>query len=154
MAKGDVPQIRVLPPVLVGGFLLLGVAFEWLRPIPALPDLVARPLGVAIFVLAGYLAHRAQLALRQVGTNILPTRPTLALATAGPFRRTRNPLYVAALGVYLGVALWVNGVVPLVLLPVLWILLDWGVVRPEERYLAAKFGVEYEAYCARVRRWL
>jgi protein-S-isoprenylcysteine O-methyltransferase Ste14 len=106
------------------------------------------------FFLSGYLAHRAQLAMQRAGTNILPTRPALALVTTGPFERTRNPLYLAAIGVYLGVALWVDGLAPLILLPVVWILLDWGVVRPEERYLAATFGGAYVAYCARVRRWL
>src|SRR5436190_23581085 len=117
MRAVDTPKIRVLPPVLVGGVLLIGVLLDWLRHTPVLPDRGARALGFSIFVLSGCLAHWAQLTMRRVGTNILPTRPSLALATAGPFRRTRNPLYIAALGVYLGVALWVNGLVPLLLLP-------------------------------------
>ena len=70
----------------------------------------------------------------------LPSRPTVALATDGPYRFTRNPLYVAAIGVYLGVTLWVDGLAPLLLLlPMAW-LLHRGIVLPEERYLETRFG--------------
>lgn len=151
----DAPDILVLPPVLVGGALIVGVAIHYLVwTVSLLPTVVARVLGLALFVSAGTLAHLAQNAMNRVGTNVLPTRPTLALATDGAYRFTRNPLYVAAIGVYLGVTLWVNGLAPLLLLfPMVW-LLHRGIVLPEERYLETKFGDAYVLYRASVHRWL
>jgi protein-S-isoprenylcysteine O-methyltransferase Ste14 len=150
----DRPDILVLPPVLVGGSLLLGVFLHWLWPITLLPLLPARVFGATIFVLAGILAHFAQNAMKRAGTNIWPTQSALALVTEGPFRFTRNPLYLAAAGVYLGVTLWVNGLLPLLLFAPMVYLLHWGIVLPEERYLATTFGEPYSTYKSRVRRWL
>lgn len=135
--------------------MVVGLAihyFLWsVTPFPVVP---ARIAGALLFLLGGILAHRAHLAMQRVGTNVLPTRPTLALATDGPFRRTRNPLYIAALLVYVGVAFWVNGLVLLLLaIPMAWIL-QHGIVVPEERYLEAKFGDSYRSYRAAVPRWL
>jgi protein-S-isoprenylcysteine O-methyltransferase Ste14 len=153
--SADIPEIVVLPPVLVGGTLLVGIVIHYVVwTVPLLPTLPARVLGLAVFVASGLLAHLAHLAMMRVGTNVLPTRPTLALATDGPYRKTRNPLYIAAIGVSLGVALWVNGLVPLLLLvPMAWGF-HAGIVLPEERYLQSKFGDEYRAYRAAVPRWL
>jgi protein-S-isoprenylcysteine O-methyltransferase Ste14 len=151
----DAPDILVLPPVLVGGTLIIGVAIHYLLwTVTLLPTIPARVLGFTIFVAAGLLAHLAHNAMKRVGTNVLPTRPTVALATDGPYRFTRNPLYVAAIGVYLGVTLWVDGLAPLLLLfPMAWLLNRW-IVLPEERYLETKFGDAYTSYRSSVRRWL
>jgi protein-S-isoprenylcysteine O-methyltransferase Ste14 len=153
--SSDVPDIMVLPPVLVGGMLLIGVLIHYaLWTVTLLPTVLARVLGVVVFISAGVLAHFAHLAMKRVGTNVLPTQPTLALATDGPYRFSRNPLYLAAIGVYLGVTLWVNGLAPLLLiLPMTW-LLHWGIVLQEERYLKAKFGNAYQSYQIAVPRWL
>ena len=150
----DTPQVLVLPPILVGAALLLGIGINWIHPIPILPLVPGRIIGVIIFVLSGVLAHFAQTAMHRAGTNIRPDRPALALVTDGPFRFTRNPLYVAALGVYLGIALFVNGLVPVLLVIPVFCLLHWGVVLREERYMERKFGELFRAYRSRVRRWL
>ena len=153
--SSDAPDIVVLPPVLVGSTLLTGIALHYLVwPIPLLPVVLARVVGAGVFIASGLLAHAAQRAMMRVGTNVLPTRPTLALAIDGPYRFTRNPLYLAAIGVALGVSLWVDGVIPLLLLVPMILILQWGIVIPEEQYLVRKFGPEYEAYRSRVRRWL
>jgi protein-S-isoprenylcysteine O-methyltransferase Ste14 len=151
----DVPDIIVLPPVLVGGTLLIGVLIHYaFWTVPLMPTVLARVLGVIAFTSAGVLAHFAHLAMKRAGTNVLPTQPTLALATDGPYRFSRNPLYIAAVGVYLGITLWVNGLAPLLLMiPMAW-LLHWGIVLREERYLKAKFGNTYESYQTSVRRWI
>jgi protein-S-isoprenylcysteine O-methyltransferase Ste14 len=153
--SSDVPDIMVLPPVLVGGMLLIGVLIHYaLWTVTLLPTVFARVLGVAVFISAGVLAHLAHLAMKRVGTNVLPTQPTLALATDGPYRFSRNPLYIAAIGVYLGVTLWVNGLAPLLLMLPMMCLLHWGIVLREERYLKSKFGNAYQSYQQTVRRWL
>ena len=154
MRDPDVPDILVFPPILLGGAMLLGALLDWLHPIPLLPPAAARVLGATLFVLGAALGFSAQRALRRAGTNISPGEPTLALVTDGPYRRTRNPLYLAGLGVYLGVALFINGLAPFLLLVPLAVILHWGIVLREERYLTTKFGETYRAYQAQVRRWL
>jgi len=151
----DTPAILVLPPVLVGGTLIVGVVVHYVFwPVDLLPIVLARIVGVTLFVAAGVLAHLAHLAMKRVGTNVLPTQPTVALATDGPYRFTRNPLYIAAIGVYLGVTFWVDGLALLLLLfPMAW-LLHRGIVLPEEGYLESKFSERYLVYRSAVRRWL
>ena len=151
----DVPDLVVLPPALVAGTLLLGMGLHYfLWPITLLPVVPARILGLGIFVASGMLAHTAQRAMQRAGTNVLPTQPTLALVRDGPYRRTRNPLYLTALGVALGVCLWIDGAVPLLLLIPMSGMLPVGIVLREEAYLLNKFGPEYEAYRQAVPRWL
>src|SRR6266566_4054379 len=100
MQEPDRPHILVLPPILVGGLLLGGVSVHyWLWTVTPFPIVPARILGVVLFVSAGVLAHAAHNAMKRAGTNIFPTQPALALVSDGPFRRTRNPLYIAAVGV-------------------------------------------------------
>ena len=155
MQEPDRPHILVLPPILVGGLLLVGVSVHyWLWTVTPFPTVPARILGLVLFVSAGVLAHAAHNAMKRAGTNIFPTQPALALVSDGPFRRTRNPLYIAALGVYLGVAFWVDGLVTFLVLPIVLAGLHWAVVRPEERYLEGKFGDAYRAYQSQVPRWL
>jgi len=135
--------------------MLIGVLLHyWVWPITPLPVVPARFLGGALFLAAGLLANSAHNAMTRAGTNIFPTQPTLALVTDGPFRFSRNPLYVAASGVYLGVGRLVEDQVPLLLFPLVFVGLHYAIVLPEERYLDAKFGECYRAYRARVRRWL
>lgn len=151
----DAPDIVILPPVLVGGTMIVGLIVHYLLwPVSILPTLLSRILGVVLFVSSGLLAHLAHRAMQRVGTNVLPTQPTLALATDGPFRFTRNPLYIAAIGVYLGTTLWVDSLVMLLLIIPMALALHWGIVLREEQYLIARFPDAYGAYKARVRRWL
>jgi protein-S-isoprenylcysteine O-methyltransferase Ste14 len=85
---------------------------------------------------------------------IIPNRPASTLVTHGPFRLSRNPMYLGLSLVYLGVTLLVNSVWPLLLLPLVIAILQPTVIRLEERYLGARFGTAYDEYCRRVRRWL
>ncbi|MCP5804263.1 isoprenylcysteine carboxylmethyltransferase family protein, partial [Klebsiella pneumoniae] len=79
---------------------------------------------------------------------------TLSLIEEGPYRLSRNPLYVGLLALYLGIALVVPTVWGLLLLPAAVLLVWWGAIRPEERFLHERFGEPYDAYRRRVRRWL
>jgi protein-S-isoprenylcysteine O-methyltransferase Ste14 len=90
----------------------------------------------------------------RAGTNIPTNRPTTALVTAGPYRFSRNPIYIALTLLYLGIALavdsaWIAGLI----VPVL-IAIRYGVIAREESFLEQKFGAAYRDYKARVRRWL
>jgi len=88
------------------------------------------------------------------GTNIDPSLPTTALVTSGPFRFSRNPLYLALMLVYFGLSMIVNtGWGAPVLIPLLTIM-HWGVILREERYLEKKLGESYRQYRSKVRRYL
>jgi len=150
----DSPGVIVIPPLLYLGTLIVGVILHVLVPLPAFPPLPARIVGVVLIVASAALARWGERTMRRAGTNVRPDRPTLAIVTDGPFRFSRNPLYVSLTGLYLGIALIIDDVWPLVLVVPLLIVMRWGVVAREERYLDAKFGEPYRAYRARVRRWL
>jgi len=151
----DSPGVIVFPPLLYVGTLLLGLGIHLLRPMHlASWALWVRIIGAVLVVASGALSRWASGTMRRAGTNVLPNKPTLNIVTDGPFRFSRNPLYVAGALLYLGLTLICNSAWPLVLFVPLLVVLDWGVVRREERYLEAKFGDPYRAYKARVRRWL
>jgi protein-S-isoprenylcysteine O-methyltransferase Ste14 len=94
------------------------------------------------------------LTFRRALTPVSPRRQTTRLVCHGPYRYTRNPDYIGQLALYIGLALALNSLWPLIGLPMLLALIHWGVVLREERYLESKFGQEYREYTARVRRWL
>ena len=151
---GDTVAYRVWPPFAIGAPLLVGwfVTVAWGDPL-ALGEWRI-PLGwalIAIFVVwngwALWLFVRHQ-------TGLLPGQPTEALMDDGPFGFSRNPLYVGLLALYLGLALLAPTFWGLVLFPVAVLLLLWGAILPEERYLHDRFGAAYDDYTRRVRRWL
>lgn len=150
----DSPHVLVFPPALFGGTLLVGLVLHWLMPMQLLSPLSARLLGAALLLASILLGRGAEGTMKRAGTNVRPDQPSLHLVTDGPFRYSRNPLYLATLGLYGGVTLLVDAVWPALLLVPLLAVLRWGVIAREERYLEAKFGDEYRAYKARVRRWL
>jgi protein-S-isoprenylcysteine O-methyltransferase Ste14 len=87
-------------------------------------------------------------------TGLLPGQETHAIIEEGPYRLSRNPLYIGLLALYLGLALLAPTFWGLVMLPVAVLLLLWGAIYPEERFLQRRFGAQYDDYKRRVRRWL
>jgi protein-S-isoprenylcysteine O-methyltransferase Ste14 len=150
----DSPGVLVWPPLLYAGALLLGLLLDWLVPLKPLPALPARCLGVLCLVIGAGVAHSGEKVMHRAGTNIRPDRPTTALVTDGPFRRTRNPLYVGLTLMYAGIALLIPRTWPLLLLIPVLLVMRYGVIAREERYLAGKFGEPYREYLNRVRRWI
>ncbi|MGC4110582.1 MAG: isoprenylcysteine carboxylmethyltransferase family protein [Nocardioides sp.] len=152
--SGDTVAFRLWPPVAIGvpfvaGWIVTGVAGDpvhlghW--------RVVAGWLLVVLFAVwngtALWLFARHQ-------TGLLPGQPTLSMIEAGPYRWSRNPLYVGLLALYLGLVLLVPTFWGLVLFPAAVLLVLWGAILPEERYLHARFGAAYDDYRRRVRRWL
>jgi protein-S-isoprenylcysteine O-methyltransferase Ste14 len=86
-------------------------------------------------------------------TAILPIRSAARLVTTGPYRYSRNPMYVGMAVVYIGIVILTNIAWPLVFLPVVLVALTYLVIRREERYLRGAFDSEYREYSSRVRRW-
>jgi protein-S-isoprenylcysteine O-methyltransferase Ste14 len=142
------------PPLLYTAALVIGAGLEWFWPTAIGLGWLPLVLG-AILILAGLaIALWGALALRRAGTAIPPNLPTTELVTDGPFRWSRNPLYLALTLIYAGIGLIADDLWILMLLVPLLLLIHWGVVVREERYLEAKFGEAYRRYKERVRRWL
>jgi protein-S-isoprenylcysteine O-methyltransferase Ste14 len=87
-------------------------------------------------------------------TGLLPGQPTQTMIEEGPYRLSRNPLYVGLLALYVALALLGPTLWGLVLFPAAVLLVLWGAILPEERFLHERFGAQYDAYARRVRRWL
>jgi protein-S-isoprenylcysteine O-methyltransferase Ste14 len=109
--------------------------------------------GMALIYLSGLLAFWAAFYMWRARTPINPLRPTRALVVSGPYHFSRNPLSHSLVILYVGMALRLNTLWPLLLMPPLLALFHYGVIQREERYLEEKFGNEYRDYCSAVRRW-
>ena len=153
----DTSGVRFPPPLyyLIG--LLIGFVTQRFHPLYlAKPGhrVITYTLG-GIWVLLGLLlAGWALFCFRRAGTSPIPHLPTAALVSNGPYRLTRNPMYLAMALVCVGISLAFNMLWPLLSVPVVMVVLDRVVIRKEERYLEAKFGDAYRQYKARVRRWI
>lgn len=152
--RPDNPGVITHPPFLYAGALAVGAVLDQLIPLPVLAPGAGLVPGVALMVLALALAGWCFILFRRAGTNVPTNRPSTAIVTAGPYRFSRNPIYVALTTLSAGVALWANSFWMLGLLVPTLVIMNIGVIAREERYLTAKFGDAYRAYKVRVRRWL
>ena len=141
------------PPMVFGAGLLLGLLLHLRWPLSFFPRRPARPIG-SVLALSGLALLTASVeAMRRAGTTPDPDEPTRVLVETGPYRFSRNPIYLGMALTYAGVATFANALWPLLLLPAL--LRSVGeMVEREEHYLTRRFGGEYRVYRARVRRWL
>jgi protein-S-isoprenylcysteine O-methyltransferase Ste14 len=122
---------------------------------PDIPNVLAPPpLIYALPLLAGLPLHHfsPQAVLPQPGTYPQPWRPTTALVVRGPYRVSRNPMYLGFTLFCIGFSLWINTLWPLAVLPIVLAILNRGVILREEEYLDRREG--YGSYRARVRCWL
>jgi protein-S-isoprenylcysteine O-methyltransferase Ste14 len=150
----DSPGVIVFPPALPLGTMLLSILLNRMRPLHFPPMGWMKVAGGLLFILGALLVAWGRVTMMRAGTNVPPHKPTLAIVTDGPFRFTRNPLYFGGTAAYLGLSLGFNLVWAFILLAPMLFLLNWGIVRREERYLEKKFGETYLVYKARVPRWL
>jgi len=110
--------------------------------------------GIALIILAPTLALSALITMKRAGTNVDPAKPALTIVRGGPFRFTRNPMYLALCLVQAGIGFLLNDWITLLFVVPLALVLHFGVILPEERYLEAKFGEQYLALKRKVRRWI
>lgn len=157
MTETTAPQtsgVRIPPPLVYVAGLLAGWLLERVFDMPPLDEFWGGILSIVCFVAGMGLIVTALGLFRIAKTDPLPMRPTTSLVLRGPYRFTRNPMYVGMAFVYAGFALLFDLRWALLLLPLVLVVIHTQVIAREERYLEAKFGDEYRAYCARVRRWL
>lgn len=153
------PAVRFPPPLLfVGGLLVAWLLETSVMRISLGNDAgFSRALRVAGAVLGalGFLVIISGIiTFARAGTAIIPVRPASAMVESGPYAYTRNPMYTGMTLVYISAALLLDWIWPILLLPIVLLVLFRLVISREERYLAAEFGEEYEAYRRRVRRWI
>jgi protein-S-isoprenylcysteine O-methyltransferase Ste14 len=146
--------VRIDPQLIYTVPLIAGLWLNRWHPLPLLPAPFATPVGVTLVVLGLAFVLPAAWRFARAGTSPQPWRPSTALVTEGPYRISRNPIYLGYTLLYLGVMFWVDTVWPLFVLPlVLWMMYRTVIAR-EEVYLESRFGDAYRAYRRRVRRWL
>jgi protein-S-isoprenylcysteine O-methyltransferase Ste14 len=153
-AEPDHPDVVILPPLLYLGALVAGGLLQWLWPLPVHGAPGIRLIGLALIVGGAVLAIAGRRELQRHDTNVDPREPALRVVTSGPYRYTRNPLYLSITIILAGIGLAVNGLwILLALIPTL-IVMSRGVIDREERYMERKFGDEYARYRRAVRRWI
>ena len=152
--RDDAVAYRVWPPVAIGAPLIIGWIVTKLWGDPVALGGWRIPLGSTLLVFFVAWSGWSLRLFARHGPGLLPGQPTNAIIEDGPFRLSRNPLYVGLLAMYLGLALVAPSFWALALFPAAVVLVFWGAIRPEERYLHERFGAAYDDYTRRVRRWL
>ena len=148
---GQSPQ----PPILFLACLLAGWGLGKVHPLAlGLPGTPRMALGVMLLLLAAIHGGWGLLTFKRMGTTLEPNGEATTLLTSGPFRWSRNPLYLSLAILLVGFGVKLDSVWMLVLAAVLVLLLDRLVIAREEVRLRAQFGEEYVVYARRVRRWL
>ena len=152
----DNSGVRFPPPLIYLGMLLLGMAAERFVPLRSfgIDRVLLVVSGLLLFIAGAVVLLAAAGLFRRLGTSAPPTRPTTRIVTTGPYRWTRNPMYLAMALIYAGLALGFDKPISFALLPLVLIVIQTQVIAREERYLEAKFGDDYRRYMVLVRRWL
>lgn len=154
----SVPDVANLglarPPFIYLSSIVLGLVIHFAWPAQLVPPAISTPVGAIVTLAAIALFISAIRAFRAAGTPTPGNRPTTAIVSTGPYRFSRNPIYLAFSFFQLGLALWVNSVGLLITLVPAVALMSLVVIPREERYLQARFPAEYLPYKASVRRWL
>ncbi len=151
----DNPGVIAPPPLIYVGGLVIGLLLQNKFPLPFLPKGWRRAVfGSTLIGLAVIIVRQGFQEMQRAQTNVNPMLPATSLVVDGPFRFSRNPIYLSMTVFYTGVAILVNALWPILLLPVVQFVMRVGVIEREERYLERKFGEQYLSYKAKVRRWL
>ena len=151
----DTAQVIIRPPLACGLGVVAGLALNWLVPLPILPaNLPAGWLGTMVFVLALALFAWAIVTITRAGSNVPTNRPTTTIVESGPYRFTRNPIYLGMSLGLISLAIAFDNLWLLLMLVPFALVIRYGVVAREEAYLERKFGDVYRRYRGRVRRWL
>jgi protein-S-isoprenylcysteine O-methyltransferase Ste14 len=151
----DTAQVIIRPPLAWGLAVIAGLALNWLVPLPLLPvDVSAGWLGAMVFILALALFAWAIVTMTRSGSNVPTNQPTTTIVEGGPYRFTRNPIYLGMFLGLIGLAIMFGNLWLLMMLVPFALVIRYGVVAREEAYLDRKFGNVYRGYRSRVRRWL
>ena len=147
-------RIRLIPPIVYFGPFAVMWAVHWWRPWVIPGDLTLTVTGVVLMVVGIALTAWSVATFSRAHTTVIPWEHVAAMVTTGPFKLSRNPIYLADAIAYLGATLLIRSWWPLAILPgILWVMRR-KVIDREEAYLSERFGDSYREYQHRVRRWL
>jgi protein-S-isoprenylcysteine O-methyltransferase Ste14 len=151
----DTANVIIRPPIAWALAVLAGLTLQWVVSLPFMPASVpAGWVGGMVFVLALALFAWAIATITRAGSNVPTNLPTTTIVETGPYRFTRNPIYLGMFLGLVGLAIAFDSLWLLVMLVPFTLAIRYGVVAREEAYLERKFGDAYRQYRARVRRWL
>lgn len=143
-----------LPPVYLvlsmGAMAVLHFGFPIAQPIRE----PYRYAGAVLIALAGALGAWGVVLFRRARTGVVPFSEATTLVTSGPYRFTRNPMYLGMAGILAGTAIWLGSLTPWLVLPAFVGIIAQRFIAPEEAMLERTFGERYARYCEAVRRWL
>ena len=149
----DHPDLPLKPPLVFLFAAALGVGAHSLWPYPARPA-AWTALGVALTILASVLIQWSAWEFKRNKTAVVPWKATRVIVDSGPFRVSRNPIYVGFALMQVGLGLWSDKLaVVLMVIPAI-LATNVLIIAKEEEYLQRKFGDVYRDYQSRVRRWL
>ena len=151
----DNPSVIAFPPLiwLINTAISLVVHFFVIQ-VPIMSSYrVCLVCGIVLVILAPTLAISAVVTFKKAGTNVNPSEPALTMVRGGPYRFTRNPMYLALCLLQVALGFFLNDWITLLFVVPLFLILHHGVVLREEKYLAAKFGEPYLELKRDVRRW-
>ncbi len=150
----DHPMVRVHPPLVMLAAIVTGAALSFLAPLPVSRRNTLRLAGVPFLAAGLAMVGTALRRMRRLGTNVDPHRPATALVTGGPYRFSRNPIYLGLTLGYAGLGLLANSLWFVPFAAAFLLIIQTQVIRFEETYLENKFGEDYRQYKGRVRRWI
>lgn len=150
----DHPNVIAPPPLIFLSGLLVGGLISWFFPIEFLPKGCTAIGGIGLIIAGLAIILTAVSQMRRAETRPEPWKPTTAILDDGIYGVSRNPIYVAMDLIYLGVAFLFNSFWFLPPLVLVFLVIHYGVILREEKYLEGKFGIEYLNYKNRVRRWV
>ena len=148
-------MLNVPPPLWSLAYVLAATALSYWAGWPRVPGLPLVPVAVLLIVVGVALSVTEGVLFRREGTELNPASTTnRKLVTRGPFRFTRNPMYLGLVIATLGIAFWV-GAWPMFLAPIaVFATTNWMNIPFEEASMRRQFGAEFDAYVSRVRRWI
>ena len=153
--SSDNPGVIAFPPLIwaVGAVISVLVHFFVIQ-VPIMSSYrICLVCGIVLVILAPTLALSAVVTFKKAGTNVNPSEPALTIVRGGPFRFTRNPMYLALCLLQVALGFFLNDWITLLFVVPLALILHYGVILREERYLTAKFGETYLQLKRDVRRW-
>jgi protein-S-isoprenylcysteine O-methyltransferase Ste14 len=156
--RPDNAGVRIPPPLFYAVAVILGLLLDGLHSLPISAVVGSGSIRTAaawlVLALSLYLMSTAFRLFGRKHTSVVPIRPATVLVIEGPYRLTRNPMYVGLALLTTALSVFLDTWWPIILLVPVLAMVQWFVIAREESYLHRRFGAEYDAYVRQVRRWL
>ena len=149
-----VPNVKIIPPLVYLAGVVIGIVVSIWIPTKIAPGSLAWTLGGILLICGAVLTGSAILKFKDVNTTVRPDRAASTLVISGPYRITRNPMYLGLALVYVGIAIADLSVWALILMPVVLTIIQRRAIEPEEAFLERRFGANYIRYKENVSRWI